>query len=110
MNIKLYIVCCFIYIKSLFFTKINVKNKENVNNFLDCRFLTLNNLPKRLLDLYEDQLEEQHVQRIAAPIFCVVGDWVFVDTSQEKISKIITQSQLKDLELLSKEFRFSFQL
>lgn len=108
---KLNIICTLLYIKAILFSTLTTKPEKVSNTFVDAKFFTYKNLPSLLLNCYEEELERLPTKiRIAAPIFCLIDDWVMVDTSQEKIKKIVETSTSKDLEELSKEFLISYKI
>lgn len=107
---KLYIVYTFFFLKSLWIEKFSIGELVPNDKYLDCRFFTLKNLPYTINTCYEFELEDQHVKHIVAPVFCIVDSWVFVDTSKEKITRIINESNSDSLEELSKEFKLSFEI
>ena len=99
------------YIKTILFSTLTTKPENTSITFLHSQFFTHKNLPLVLLDNYEEELERlPNKIRIVAPIFCLIDDWVMVDTNQEKIKNIIETSKAKDLEELSKEFLISFKI
>lgn len=107
---KLYIVYTFFFLKSLWIEKFSIGEFVPNDKYLDCRFFTLKNLPYIINNCYESELEDQHVKHIVAPVFCIIDNWVFVDTSREKITRIINESNTDSLEELSKEFKLSFEI
>lgn len=110
-SLQLHIIFILMYIKTILFSTLVVKPENTSITFLDAKFFTHKNLPILLLDSYEDELERlPNKVRIVAPIFCLIDDWVLVDTSQEKIKNIIETSRAKDLEELSQEFLISFKI
>ena len=110
-SFQLHIIFILMYIKTILFSTLTTKPENTSITFLDAKFFTHKNLPLVLLDNYEEELERlPNKIRIVAPIFCLIDDWVMVDTNQEKIKNIIETSKAKDLEELSKEFLISFKI